>query len=116
VHGALTPHAHLVFSIEHPIYMAAAQPQWTVDADGRKTWPVNGYSREGKRTTDWLAKGVVKYHRTIATTVNTLLDSGFAIRHVVEFAPTAEQVAAAPQLAEEMERPMMLMVSAQRTD
>ena len=116
IHHALSARAHLVFSIEHPIYMAAAQPQWTADAKGRKTWPVNGYSREGARTTDWLAKGVQKYHRTVATTANTLLDTGFAIRRVVEFAPTAEQIAAAPQLAEEMERPMMLIVSAQRTD
>ena len=116
IHRAHVSQAHLVFSIEHPIYMAAAHPQWIDDADGRKTWPVNGYAREGSRTSDWLAKGVVKYHRTIATTLNTLLDTGFAVRRVVEFAPSAEQIGAAPQLAEEMERPMMLIVAAQRTD
>jgi SAM-dependent methyltransferase len=116
IHRALVAGGHLVFTIEHPIYMAAAQPQWTVDPGGRKSWPVNGYFNEGSRTTDWLAKGVVKYHRTIATTLNTLLDAGFAIRRVVEFAPTAEQIAAVPQLAEELERPMMLIVAAQRMD
>jgi ubiquinone/menaquinone biosynthesis C-methylase UbiE len=116
VHRALVKDAHLVFSIEHPVYMAAAQPQWTGDAGGCKTWPVNNYSREGVRTTDWLANGVVKYHRTMATTLNTLLDTGFAVRRVVEFAPSAEQIAAAPQLAEEMERPMMLIIAAQRMD
>jgi SAM-dependent methyltransferase len=116
IHRALVSHGHLVFTIEHPVYMAAAQPQWTVDPNGRKSWPVSGYSREGSRTTDWLAKGVVKHHRTIATTLNTLLDAGFSIRRVVEFAPTAEQIAVAPQLAEELERPMMLIVAAQRTD
>ncbi len=114
VHAALVKDAHLVFNIEHPVYMAAAQPQWIVDSHGHKTWPVNGYSREGKRTTDWLASGVIKYHRTVATTLNTLIDTGFAIRRVVEFAPSAEQIAAAPQLAEELERPMMLIVKAQR--
>ncbi len=116
IHRALVKDAHLVFNIEHPVYMAAAQPSWIVEADGRKTWPVNNYAREGVRTSDWLAKDVVKYHRTLATTLNTLLDTGFAIRRVVEFAPSAEQIAAAPQLAEEMERPMMLIVKAQRTD
>ena len=115
IHRALASQAHLVFSIEHPVYMAAARPQWIVDAGGSKTWPVSGYAREGSRTTDWLAKGVVKQHRTIATTLNTLLDTGFAVRRVVEFAPSAEQIAAAPQLAEEMERPMMLIVAAQRS-
>jgi ubiquinone/menaquinone biosynthesis C-methylase UbiE len=115
IHRGLVSQAHLVFSIEHPVYMAAAQPQWITDAEGRKTWPVNGYAREGLRTTDWLAKDVVKYHRTMATTLNTLLDTGFSISRLVEFAPTAEQIAAAPQLAEELERPMMLIVAAQRT-
>jgi SAM-dependent methyltransferase len=116
IHQALVSHAHLVFTIEHPIYMAAAEPRWMADGDGRKTWPVNGYFREGARTTDWLAKGVVKQHRTMTTTLNTLLDTGFAIRRVIEFVPTPEQIAAAPQLAEELERPMMLLVAAQRVD
>jgi ubiquinone/menaquinone biosynthesis C-methylase UbiE len=116
VHRALAKGGHLAFNIEHPVYMAATRPQWIADTDGRKTWPVNSYAREGVRTTGWLAKGVVKYHRTVATTLNTLLDTGFAIRRVVEFAPTAEQIAAAPQLAEETERPMMLIIAAQRMD
>jgi len=114
VHRALTAHAHFVFTIEHPIYMAAAHPRWFTDEEGRKTWPVNRYSIEGERRTDWLAKGVLKHHRTIGTTVNTLIRSGFAIRELVEFAPTAEQIAENSDLAEELERPMMLLVAAQR--
>src|SRR5205807_2141622 len=62
IHRALAANEHLVFTIEHPIYMAAAEPRWIADAGGRETWPVNGYFREGARTTDWLAKGVVKQH------------------------------------------------------
>jgi SAM-dependent methyltransferase len=31
---------------------------------GRKIWPVDGYLNEGPRSTDWLAKGVIKQHRT----------------------------------------------------
>lgn len=57
VHEALTPGGHLVFIIEHPIYMAAVQPHWISDGGGRRTWPVNGYSVEGERRTDWFAKG-----------------------------------------------------------
>ncbi|WP_309083196.1 class I SAM-dependent methyltransferase [Chelativorans sp.] len=113
VHRSLRPGAHLVFTIEHPIYMAAAHPRWWTDEDGRKTWPVNRYSVEGERRTDWLANGVVKYHRTIGKTLNTLIGAGFAIRHVEEFAPTEAQIADNPGLEEEVERPMMLLVSAQ---
>lgn len=114
VHGSLVGEARFVFTIEHPIYMAAAHPRWWTDEDGRRTWPVNGYAIEGERRTDWFADGVRKYHRTVATTLNTLIDSGFAIRRVEEFAPSEAQIAEAPDLAEELERPMILMISAQR--
>lgn len=114
VHKALAPGSHFVFTIEHPIYMAAAHPRWWIDEDGRKTWPVNRYAIEGERRTDWFAKGVVKYHRRIGTTLNTLIRSGFAICQVEEFAPTAEQIVASPELEEELERPMMLLVAAER--
>ncbi|HUB44501.1 MAG TPA: methyltransferase domain-containing protein [Acetobacteraceae bacterium] len=114
VHRALAPGSHLVFSVEHPIYMAPAHPAWTTDSEGHKTWPLNQYLVEGGRVTDWLAKGVVKYHRTIGTTLNLLIRLGFAIRHVEEWGPTDAQVAAKPELAEERERPMFLLVAAER--
>jgi SAM-dependent methyltransferase len=114
VHRALLPASHFIFTIEHPIYMAPTRPGWSVDREGRKTWPVDRYSVEGPRTTDWLAKGVVKQHRTMGTTLNSLIGAGFMIRHVQEWSPTADQVAADSDLAEELERPMMLLVAAQR--
>lgn len=114
VHRALVPGTDFLFTIEHPIYMAPSHPAWLTDAQGRKTWPVDGYSHEGRRVTDWLAKGVVKQHRTIGTTLNTLIGAGFAIRHVAEWAPTPDQITAMPDLAEEMERPMLLIVQARR--
>lgn len=114
VHRALVPGAQFLFTIEHPIYMAPTRPGWVVDSQGRKTWPIDRYSLEGPRVTDWLANGVVKQHRTIATTLNTLIGSGFAIRHVEEWAPTPKQIEEQPDLAEEMERPMILIISAQR--
>lgn len=91
--------------------MVAAHPHWIADEDGRKTWPVNGYSIEGERRTDWFAKGILKYHRTIGTTLNTLIGAGFQIRHVEEFSLTSEQIARALELAEEVERPMLLLIS-----
>lgn len=114
VHRALVPGGRLVFTIEHPIYMASANPGWRTDEGGHRFWPVDGYSVEGRRMTDWLAKGVVKYHRTIGTTVNSLLDAGFVIRRLLEWHPTPDQIAVNPDLAEEMDRPMILMISAER--
>lgn len=114
VHSALVPGGHLVFSAEHPIYTAPSRPGWSFDADGRRTWPVDRYSVEGPRTTDWLAKGVVKQHRTIGTYANLLLRLGFALSHIEEWSPTDEQVAARPELAEERDRPMFLLMAARR--
>ena len=112
IHQALVPDGALVFTIEHPIFMAASQPGWIEDDQGRKTWPVNGYAIEGERRTNWFADGVLKYHRTLGTTLNTLIRNGFQIDRVEEFAPTADQIEENPGLAEELERPMMLLIAA----
>jgi SAM-dependent methyltransferase len=114
VHRALTPGGRLVFSTEHPIYMAPSHPAWSVGSDGREIWPLDGYLVEGPRTTDWLAPGVVKHHRTLGTTLNSLVRAGFTITHVEEWGPTDEQIAANPQWAKERDRPMFLLVAAQR--
>ncbi len=114
VHRALVPGGSLIFSIEHPIYMAPTHQRWFVDADGHKTWPVDSYQMEGPRTTDWLAKGVIKQHRTIGTTLNLLIRLGFTISQVEEWGPTDDQIVAKPELAEERERPMFLLVAARR--
>jgi SAM-dependent methyltransferase len=114
VHAALTPGGHFVFSTEHPIFMAPRRAAWSSDSDGRPTWPLDSYFTEGERTTEWFAPGVVKYHRTMGTTLNALIYAGFTIRHVEEFVPTSEQIAAQPEFAKERERPMFLLVSAQR--
>jgi SAM-dependent methyltransferase len=114
IHRALVDDGSFVFSIEHPIYMAPTNPGWCVDAAGGRTWPLDRYLVEGPRTTDWLAEGVVKYHRTVGTTLTLLIQSGFTIRRVEEFCPTAEQIAAKPEVAVERERPMFLLVGAQR--
>src|SRR6202043_274906 len=88
VHRALVPGGRLIFSIEHPIFMAPTHPGWLVGADGRETWPLDSYLMEGPRETDWLAKGVIKQHRTMGSTLNLLIRSGFAISHVEEWGPT----------------------------
>ena len=114
MHAALAAGGSLVCSVEHPIYSAPAEPKWSVNAAGQKTWPVDHYLEEGPRSTDWLAKGVIKQHRTIGTYVNTLLRAGFALSHLEEWGPTEAQIAAQPSLADERQRPMFLLLAARR--
>ncbi|HLK25961.1 MAG TPA: methyltransferase domain-containing protein [Caulobacteraceae bacterium] len=111
---ALVPGAPLVFSTEHPIYMAPSRPGWGSGEDGRRIWPLDSYEREGPRVTDWLAPGVVKHHRTLATTVNLLLDAGFAIERLEEFLSALDPAAHDPELHDELERPMFLLVAGRR--
>jgi SAM-dependent methyltransferase len=110
VSRALVPGGALVVSMEHPIFMAPSQPGWV----SGPVWPVDGYCREGERVTDWLAKGVVKQHRMLGTTLTLMITAGLRLTHVEEWCPTAGQIAAEPVLAKELERPMFLLMSAQK--
>jgi SAM-dependent methyltransferase len=114
VHTALLPGGRLVFSVEHPIFTAPANPGWSVGATGRASWPVDGYLDEGPRSTDWLAEGVIKQHRTIATIINLLLGAGFTLSHINEWGPSDEQVASHPEWADERQRPSFLLVACSR--
>jgi ubiquinone/menaquinone biosynthesis C-methylase UbiE len=114
VYRSLVPGGSVVFSVEHPIFSATVWSEWLLDPSGRKLWPIDRYLDEGPRSTDWLAKGVIKQHRTLATYINMLIRLGFSISHVEEWAPTAEQVAAEPSWADERHRPPFLLVAARR--
>lgn len=114
LHDALAPAGKLVFSIEHPIFMASLHPDWVVDEQGRKFWPVDHYQVEGPRRTNWLADGVIKQHRTLGTLLNLLIASGFTLDYVNEWGPSAQDLQDRPGLADEVHRPMMLIVAASR--
>lgn len=43
--------------------------------------------------------------------LDTLINAGFELRRVEEFAPTRARIEQSPELAEELARPMMLLVS-----
>ncbi|MNP82169.1 hypothetical protein D3C76_1807280 [compost metagenome] len=57
---------------------------------------------------------MIKYHRTLGSYLNALIGAGFQIAQVEEWGPSAAQIAANPALAEEAERPMLLLVSVQK--
>ncbi|MCW3096633.1 MAG: SAM-dependent methyltransferase [Chthonomonadaceae bacterium] len=105
---------HLVFSVEHPLFTAPSHPAWRTEADGSKFWPLDSYLLEGRRVTDWIAPGVIKYHRTLSRYVNSLLEAGFQLLHIEEWGPSPAQLAELPELADELHRPTFLLVSARK--
>jgi SAM-dependent methyltransferase len=113
VAAALRPGGTFVFSVEHPMCTASYRQQWVRDAEGRpQHWPVDNYRMESIRATSWFVDGVLKYHRTTETYVNTLLDAGLTLRRLLEPEPTPESIAARPDLAEQRRRPPFLVLAA----
>jgi SAM-dependent methyltransferase len=114
--GWLTPGGLLVFSMEHPIYTARRTADgWAVDASGRRVgWELDRYAEEGVRVQRWFVEGVHRYHRTMATLLNGLVDAGLAIERVVEPAPNEAWLRARPDDADERRRPIFLLLRARR--
>ncbi|WP_020619157.1 class I SAM-dependent methyltransferase [Paenibacillus daejeonensis] len=112
VRRTLAPGGSFVLSLEHPVFTSRAQQEWHYDAEGAPMhWPVDDYQDEGVRHTRFLGEDVTKYHRTVATYLNTLLASGFALQQVAEPEP-APELAQHPDYSNERRRPMFLLLSA----
>lgn len=106
---------HLVFSVEHPICTALPEQQWCRGVDGAPNhWPVDRYRDEGPRATSWFIDGVTKYHRTVETYVNGLLDEGFRLTRLEEPAPLDDALARNAALGLHRRRPPFLLLAATR--
>lgn len=103
-----------VFSVEHPVFTARGDQQWYCDANGRPLhWPVDHYFEEGPRKAVFLGEEVLKYHRTLTTYVNALIQHDFEILRLVEPRP-ADQRMNQPGMNDELRRPMMLLIAARK--
>lgn len=113
VHHCLVSGGSFVFSVEHPIFTALAAQDWYYGPQGERLhWPVDDYQDEGARQARFLDHDVVKYHRTVATHVNALINSGFQITQLSEPQPTREILAKYPEMRDETRRPIFLLIAA----
>lgn len=111
----LAPGGAFVFSVEHPVFTAYGTEDWYRDEAGNILhWPVDTYFTEGKRDANFLGEVVLKYHKTLTTYVNTLLETGFSLTGLIEPEPSAEMLHVVPGMEDELRRPMMLLVSAEK--
>lgn len=113
VHHCLASEGMFVLSVEHPIFTALAAQDWYYGPHGERLyWPVDNYQDEGSRQARFLDHDVVKYHRTVATYLNTLIDTGFTITRLFEPQPTPEMLDKHPEMLDETRRPMFLLIAA----
>ena len=112
VKGWLAPKGDFVFSVEHPIFTAQGPQDWVYGPEGEILhFPVDNYFYQGQREAVFLGEKMTKYHRTLTTYLDTLLQNGFSLRRVVEPQPPASMMDL-PGMKDEMRRPMMLLVAA----
>ena len=110
----LKPDGEFLFSCEHPVFTAQGPQEWDYDEAGQiRCFPVDRYFYEGRREAVFLGETVKKYHRTLTTYLTTLLNCHFRIEAVAEPQPPQEWMNL-PGMADEMRRPMMLIVKARK--
>ena len=115
VHRTLVPGGVFLMNIEHPVYTACAQQDWVYGPDGQPLyWPVDNYFLPGRRETQFLGCPVEKQHHTLTQILTGLLQAGFTLDHVEEAQPP-EEMLSLPGWADELRRPMMLLIRARRT-
>ncbi|UOQ93121.1 methyltransferase domain-containing protein [Halobacillus shinanisalinarum] len=115
VHRFLRPGGSFIFSVEHPIFTSRNEQNWYVDDQGNRLhWPVDHYQSEGLRETAFLGEEVIKYHRTISTYINDLIEAGFALKAVKEPVPSDEMLKQDSMMKDENRRPMFVIISAEK--
>jgi 2-polyprenyl-3-methyl-5-hydroxy-6-metoxy-1,4-benzoquinol methylase len=116
IYKYLRPGGYLIFSQEHPIATAKKIPDgWVIDEKGKKQyWILDNYQEEGIRKQHWFIDGVVKYHRTVSTLINTLIDTGFSINRIIE--PIAIETAEKERidLKNERKRPPFIIIKVRK--
>ena len=102
----------LVITTEHPIWAARAEPDFRTDPDGSRVFAITDYGVEGKRVSNWIADGIVKYHRKLSTLVMTMHRHGLMLRSIEEWTATDDAIARNPALIDEKTRPQLLLMAA----
>ncbi|TWH58100.1 pimeloyl-CoA biosynthesis protein BioC [Desulfitobacterium sp. LBE] len=115
VSGCLVQGGDFVFSVEHPAFTAYGSQDWYYDEKGNILhFPLDRYFVEGKRDASFLGEEVIKYHKTLTTYLNGLIQGGFELTGVVEPQPPEDLLHTVPGMHDELRRPMMLIVAARK--
>ncbi|MDQ0233251.1 class I SAM-dependent methyltransferase [Metabacillus malikii] len=114
VESLLNKNGEFIFSTEHPIVTSRKEMNnWMKDEGGNKLhWKLDHYQEEGKREQHWYVDGVVKYHRTISTLINTVIQSGLVLEKLIEPQSIPSGLEKMPKLMNEKRRPSFIVIKA----
>lgn len=113
VKSLLNPKGTFLFSVEHPVFTAQGSQEWVMGPNNIPShWPVDSYYDESWRQSNFLDTKVEKFHRTLTSYINPLIKLGFTLEAVTEVIPPQEWVELDPRNADELRRPMMLIIKA----
>ncbi|EJF39612.1 ribosomal protein L11 methyltransferase-like protein [Clostridium sp. MSTE9] len=114
IYSTLKSGGIFLLNIEHPVFTAGVNQDWIYDSDGKpQYWPVDDYFYPGERVTRFLGKTVIKQHHTLTQILMGLISAGFRLEVVEEAMPSADSMKI-PGMSDEMRRPMMLLIKAQK--
>lgn len=116
INGLLKNNGEFIFSTEHPIATARkGNNHWIKNEEGNKLhWALDNYQEEGEREHDWVADGVVVYHRTISTLINTLIEGGLVLDKIIEPQSILTGLEQMPNLINEKRRPSFIIIKSKK--
>ena len=116
VYNLLSEKGIFVFSQENPLNTCfSTGERWSRDSNGKKLYAnISNYSVDGKRCSKWFVDDVIKYHRTFSSIINTLIDSGFTIKKLLEPYPTEEIIKEYPDYKDNTHKPDFLLVRVEK--
>ena len=116
IYRLLDENGLLIFSQEHPLTTALQkEPRWTKDSEGDILhYHLSDYSIPGIRTSTWIVDGVIKYHRSFSSIINSLSAAGFIIEKMLEPLPGTDIMEKYPSYKKYYHKPDFLLIRARK--
>lgn len=116
IYDLLNQGGYFIFSQEHPLTTALlTQNYWTLNEENERIhYNLTTYALEGERKVTWIVDGVIKYHRTMSSIINSLSNAGFIIDKILEPIPGKEIMEQCPSYKKYIHKPDFLLIKVKK--
>lgn len=116
IYDLLNQGGYFIFSQEHPLTTALlTQNYWTLNEENERIhYNLTTYALEGERKVTWIVDGVIKYHRTMSSIINSLSNAGFIIDKILEPIPDKEIMEQCPSYKKYIHKPDFLLIKVKK--